>query len=104
MYRKILSACTVFFMSLNIANAYVSAPYVGAEIGGDSGNWKIRDVTNVYTNASERGAYGGVFAGWGWDATQNFYLAAEAFGNESSARTNTHTINTATVPASIRMS
>lgn len=93
MLKKILVAVATLLASSSIAFAE-TIPYLGADIGFNSGNVKLKDTSNNNTNYGYHGYLGGLFAGIGTDYNQNTYLGVEAFGKESSAVTGTKTIST----------
>lgn len=103
MFRKTFVACIILLASSAAVASGPEVPYLGAKLGLDWGHWRVRDVSGAHTNFSSNGMYGGFFAGVGWDATPQFYLAGEIFGDGSSTNTSTKTINTGTVPASVNM-
>lgn len=79
MYKKILLAAATATLSLN-ASAGCPAPYVGASIGVNT-NTSSSVATGPLTSAPAnfRGMPFTVFAGYGGQVNQNFYLAGEIF-------------------------
>jgi opacity protein-like surface antigen len=102
MIKKMVIASAILLTSSTAVFADVVVPYVGAELGYDSGRWKIKDVTGYSQTASAYGAIGGLFVGLGW-MVDRLYLGGELFGSANSAQTNTRQVNTSTVPANVIM-
>lgn len=109
MLKKFLAAATILLATASFGSpcsnsditCYSDAlPYVGANIGGLFPRWSLKDTSQATTNFSANGVYGGLFAGFGTMLDSNFYIAAEGFGNESYASSNTKTINSVGGPAS----
>lgn len=91
MLKKISIA--ILLMSSTAAFADNMLPYLGAEIGYDTGKWKIKDVTGVKNTQNANGGLGGLFAGLSWTLAPQFVVNTEIFGNESSTSTSNQTIN-----------
>lgn len=106
MFKKIGISAAILWMSSTAAFSDCMLPYLGGEIGYDTGKWKVKDVTSVKTTWNSNGVYGGLFAGLSWALAPKFFVNTEIFGNESSTSTSNHTINIAgggTSQAKLRM-
>jgi len=93
MFKKIGISMAILLMSSNAAFADTMLPYLGAELGYDTGKWKIKDVTSVKTSADSNGVFGGLFAGLSWTLAPQFVVNTEIFGEESSTSISTQQIN-----------
>ena len=106
MLKKIAIPFAVLCLTSTAAFADSMLPYLGGEIGYDTGKWRLKDVTSVKTTFNSNGALGGLFAGLSWCLAPRFVVNAELFGNYSSTSTSNYTINTTgggTFQASLRM-
>jgi opacity protein-like surface antigen len=100
MFKKIILTC---ILTCGISAALAdSSPYVGVSVGVNNANFKFQDATNRAIPFSTKGYTGGFFAGFG-DTTGLFYLGAEAFGNNSSTKTTTKSVNTTTGTANVTL-
>lgn len=95
MFKKIGVSIALLLASSTTAFADDMLPYLGGEIGYDTGKWKVKDVTSVKTTQNSNGVFGGLFAGLSWTLAPKFVVNTEIFGNESSTSTSNQTINIA---------
>lgn len=102
MFKKIVIASAILATSSSLAFADAT-PYVGANLGLNSNNFKLKSTTSTNTNFNSRNFTGGVFAGVGSVVSQNIYLGGEAFFNEGSVSTSTKNIDNAGTTARIKM-
>lgn len=81
MFKKTLITTAIFTACANMAFAD-AAPYVGAKLGlhSTTGSLKTQAGEKI-TAKSGRGIDGGIFAGFGADIDQHFYLGGEIFAD-----------------------
>lgn len=106
MFKKIGISIVIFCVSSVVAFADTMLPYLGGEIGYDTGRWRLKDVTSIKTTENANGAFGGLFAGLSWTLAPQFVVGTEIFGNEASTSTSNQQINIAnggTSQASLRV-
>ena|SRR6185312_5053387 len=96
MFKKIGISTALFLISTSTALATdVMLPYFGAEVGYDTGKWKLRDATSVQTTSSSNGVFGGFFGGLSFTLAQRIFANIEVFGNESSTSIDSQQVNLA---------
>ncbi len=106
MLKKTGITIAILLASSAAAFADNMLPYLGGEIGYDTGKWKLKDVTGIKTTRNANGVFGGLFAGLSFPLAPHFVVNAEIFGNESSTSTSNQVINIAgggTAVAKMRM-
>ncbi len=86
MLKKILIASAIFSITTGIACAD-AAPYLGVNLGVQTGNWKYKNAAGNNTHFNATGVKGGIFGGYGGTVDENIYLGAEAFIDDSSDST-----------------
>lgn len=96
MSKKIIATSIILLANTSLASADTLIPYLGAELGYDTGTWKLHDINNNTVNMSESGVLGGLFGGMGWTLSDRFYLGLEVFGDQSSVVTQKATVSTTT--------
>jgi len=79
------------------------APYFGLNVAVNSGSVQLSNA-GVTSNFSAKGESGGVLVGFGADLENNLHVAAEIFGNDTTANTITKVINLAGTTAKIKPS
>lgn len=106
MLKKIGVSTAILLISTSTALADTVLPYFGAEVGYDTGKWKLRDNLSVKTDSNSNGVFGGFFGGFRWAVAQRVFLNLEAFANESSTSISSQQINVnsvQTAQAKLRM-
>lgn len=106
MLKKIGMTVAILLIPTTAALADGMVPYLGAEVGYDTGKWRVKDITAVKKTADSNGVFGGLFGGLSWILAPHFVVNTELFGNESSTSTSNQTINIAsggTSQAKLRM-
>jgi opacity protein-like surface antigen len=93
MFKKIGATVVILLVSSSAALADTMLPYLGGEIGYDSGKWKVKDVTGSRTTLYGNGGLGGLFAGLSWTLAPKFIVNTEIFGNYTSTGSSNKTIN-----------
>ncbi len=95
MFKKIGISVAVLFATSSVTFADTALPYLGGEVGYDTGKWKLKDVTSVKGTQNANGVFGGLFAGISWTLASRLAVNTEIFGNEDSTSTSNQTINIA---------